>query len=101
MKKFKSLKLVMATLLMGLCMALPTMNLRAEDPPQDDPNPDILRGYTPTTKKVVVGYHLEHYGWIGGHFSKIVRDYEFIRCCKATFQPMDGCSVGVKCESIS
>jgi len=97
MKKNHFFKSILAGLLLSFALILPALNLLAEDPPKEDPIHEILRGYTPGQAKVVTGYHIEHFGFLGGEFSKIIREYEYIRCCKKTNSMMDGCSVGVVC----
>ncbi len=65
----------------------------------NDPPPGVLVGYMPSTQKIRTGEHIEHFGWVGGAFTRLVAEYEVIPCCKQTFRAMDGCSGLPKCEN--
>lgn len=97
MKQIKQWRLGLIVTLTACMMTLPGWNLRADEDPKNQQDPDIRRGYTPGTERVVTGYRLEHYGYLGGHFSRVIREYETVPCCKAA-SAMDGCSLTRTCS---
>lgn len=60
-------------------------------------DPEIMPGYVPSTYKKKTGYHIEHFGFIGGHFSRVINEYDTFACCKPTGNKMDGCSAPIIC----
>jgi len=67
----------------------------------DNTNPPdgVWVGYELSSERVVVDTKLEHYGWIGGEFTRLVKVYDVRQCCLLTGRPYVGCSLGVKCSS--
>ena len=63
----------------------------------DNAGGEILSGYVPSSYKKETGYSIEHFGFIGGHFSKVVVEYDTFPCCKPTGNEMDGCSAPEIC----
>ena len=67
-------------------------NVFADEDPKTDLPDDYRARYTPSQERIVTGYRVEHYGFIGGAFSRIVKEYSIQPCCKFTGSMMDGCS---------
>lgn len=94
--KKQCIKLVI--LFTGLLMMFPVFPALADgDPPNSNPTGEIMRGYRPTQYKHVTGYHLEHFGFFGGEFSRMVKEYEYLPCCTPTRDNISGCSAPVVC----
>ncbi len=60
-------------------------------------DPKIMVGYLPATYQKSNGTHIEHIYFGGCHFKRVVNTFENIRCCRATYNKMDGCSLEITC----
>jgi hypothetical protein len=58
----------------------------------------VMVGYTPALQKIKTGEHIEHWGWIGGFFVRLVDDYSYSMCCYKTNRAMDGCKGFPPCQ---
>ncbi len=87
-----------------LLSALQAFNLRAIAGTDSDglsagDVPEGVRvGWRAGFDKVITGYEVEHFGWVGAHFSKLVPVYETRPCCRYTGDKMDGCSAPHNCN---
>lgn len=96
-KNIRSLNRIILLLVTIGCLS-PALSLHADEDPKNEVGIDIWRGYKACRQKVVTGYHLEHFGFLGGEFVRTVKEYEYQPCCRVTHDKMEGCSAGVKCS---
>jgi hypothetical protein len=100
--KRSALLILMAAILATNMIGINAFATGDGDPVQtttsDDPPPGVLAGYMPSTQKIRTGEHIEHFGWVGGSFTRLVAEYTTAGCCLQTFRAMDGCSGLPKCE---
>ena len=102
MKKGKSRIIGLAVLLAFLLGANPeTMAKDIKVEPTLSDTVNIRRGFKADQYKKCTGYELEHFGFLGGEFSRVKRIYEFVNCCKPTGNEMDGCSAKEMCPKYS
>ncbi len=94
MKKTKHKSMwAMSLLIMLSFIIFEAMAAIPDDDPKNNTLPDDFRArYYPSTEKIVSGYHIEHYGFIGAPFSRLVKEYTIEPCCKFSGNEMDGCS---------
>ncbi len=89
--------LILTTNLLGI-KALATED---EDPVKNtetgNPPEGVWVGYEVSTERYVADVRIEHFGFIGGEFSRAVNVYDYRKCCTLTGKPYVGCSVGIKC----
>jgi hypothetical protein len=63
----------------------------------NDQEEEIKRGYKPSKYRQETGYETIKFGYLGGEFTKIVKTYDYLPCCRRTENDIDGCSAPVIC----
>lgn len=94
---------VVAMILTGNLAGFKALATGDEDPVKTtesaNPPDGVWIGYEVTTERYVSDVRIEHFGFIGGEFSRIVNVYDYRKCCILTGKDYVGCSAGVKCNN--
>ena len=89
--KKSGIMLALLAIMAGNMIGINAIAVNEGDKTNGDAPDGVMVGYTPMLQKVKTGEHIEHWGWIGGFFTRLVSDYSYILCCQKTYRAMDGC----------
>lgn len=99
--KLKNKPAQTALITLIICMISLTLPAVADDP-QNGSNSEIQGaikiGWKAGMDRLITGYKMEKYGWIGASFTRYIAIYEQRPCCFFTGKKIDGCSAPSKCN---